>query len=266
MTAYLGFYDPGFAHAANDALWAILRDHAQGLGLSAPQTLDRHTDYRQIWQDPDLAFAQTCGLPLITTLAGRVRLLATPVYDAAGCDGPRYSSAIVVRAANPFTTLADLRGRRAAINGRNSQSGYVALHHAVAAPSDGLPFFAEEIETGAHLESLRAVAEGRADVCACDCVTFGLVERHRPQWIEGLQVIARSEMAPAPPFVTRGSATDADVELWREALRRCIDDPRSAAPRAFLGLRGIEILPLAAYDRIEDMATRAGIAIRQARP
>jgi ABC-type phosphate/phosphonate transport system substrate-binding protein len=265
MTAYLGFYDPDFAHAANDTLWAILRDHARDLGLPAPETLDRISDYRQTWQDPDLAFAQTCGLPLITALAGKVRLLATPVYDFAGCEGPRYSSLIIVRAEAPYATVGDLRGSRAAFNARDSQSGTVALHHTIAASAAGKTFFAEEIETGAHLESLRAVAEGRADVCACDCVTFGLVECHRPEWIEGLRVLARSAMAPAPPFITRDSATDADVEHWREALRRCIDDPRSAAPRAFLGFRAIEILPLAAYDRIEEMAETAGVAIGQAR-
>jgi ABC-type phosphate/phosphonate transport system substrate-binding protein len=264
MTAYLGFYDPDFAHAANDALWAILRDHARNLGLPAPETLDRVSDYRQIWQEPDLAFAQTCGLPLITALAGKVRLLATPVYDFPGCEGPRYSSLIIVRADAPYAAIADLRGSRAAFNARDSQSGTVALHHTIAASAGGKAFFVEEIETGAHLESLRAVAEGRADVCACDCVTFGLVARHRPEWIDGLRVITRSEMAPAPPFVTHGSATNEEVELWREVLRRCIDDPRSAAPRAFLGLRRIEILPLAAYDRIKEMAETAGVAIRHA--
>jgi ABC-type phosphate/phosphonate transport system substrate-binding protein len=266
MTAYLGFYDPDFAHAANDGLWAVLSDHARSLGLAPPRHLDRTTDYRRIWQDPGLDLAQTCGLPLVTALAGKVRLLATPVYDFPGCDGPLYSSSIVVRADAPFATRADLRGCRAAINSRDSQSGYVALHHAVAHLADSAPFFAAEIETGGHLESLRAVAQGRADVCACDCVTFGLIERHRPDWIDGLRVIARSEMAPAPPLVTRSSATDAEVELWREALRRCIDDPRSAPPRAFLGLSAIEILPLAAYGRIDEMADAAGIAIRHAQP
>ncbi len=258
MTAYLGFYDPPFAQAANDAFWACLRDHALALGLSAPRALDRTTPYREIWDDPELAFAQTCGLPLVAALAGRVRLLATPVYDFPGCAGASYSSLIVVRTDAPFATLADLKGRRAAINARDSHSGYVALHHTVAslAPTGG--FFVAQIETGGHLDSLRAVAEQRADVCACDCVTFGLVARHRPEWIAGLRVLARSEAAPAPPFVTRGHASDAEVELWRKALRRTFADPQSAAPRAFLGLSGIEAIPLAAYDRIAAMAELVG--------
>jgi ABC-type phosphate/phosphonate transport system substrate-binding protein len=266
MIAYLGFYDPHFAQGANDALWAILRDHARSLGLPAPQAHDRISNYRLIWRDPDLAFAQTCGLPLITSLAGKVRLLATPVYDFPGCEGPLYSSFIIVRADAPYAAVADLRDSRAAYNARDSQSGYVALHHTVAAPADGTAFFADEIETGAHLVSLRSVAEGQADVCACDCVTFGLVERHRPDWIEGLRVLTRSEMAPAPPFITKASATDVEVELWREALCRCIDDPRSAVPRNLLGFWGIEILPVTAYDRIEEMVQDVGMAFGQAHP
>jgi ABC-type phosphate/phosphonate transport system substrate-binding protein len=263
MTAYLGFYDPPFAQGANDALWACLRDHARALGLPAPDGVDRATPYRALWDAPDLAFAQTCGLPLITALAGRVRLLATPVYDFPGCDGPTYSSVIVARADATLVTLADLRGSRVAINSRDSHSGYIALRHTLVEARDT---FAEEIETGGHIASLRAVLEGRADVCACDCVTFGLIVRHRPDWVASLRVLARSALAPAPPFITRGAASDAEVELWREALRRTFDDPRSATSRAFLGLRGIEILPLSAYDRIADMAAAAGVSSRKERP
>lgn len=263
MKAYLGFYDPPFAQSANDALWSSLRDHARALGLSVPDDLDRTTPYRSIWTAPDLAFAQTCGLPLITSLAGRVRVLATPVYDFAGCDGPAYSSLIVTRADASFATLKDLRGTRAAINSRDSHSGYVALRHTLI---DARDTFVEEIETGGHLNSLLAVLEARADVCACDCVTFGLIARHRPDQVAGLQVLARSEAAPAPPFVTRGGASDSEVDLWREALQRTFDDPQSAPPRAALGLHGFEILPLSAYDQIADMAAAVGVTGSKDRP
>jgi hypothetical protein len=71
--------------------------------------------------------------------------------------------------------------------------------------------------------------------------------------VAGLAVAGETAAAPAPPFITRGDASDADVALWRAALARSLADPQSAEPRAFLGLAGVEVLDLAAYDRIGEM-------------
>lgn len=257
MTAYLGHYDPPFARQANDALWRILYTHAAALGLSAPEFLDRQRGYQAIWSDPDLAFAQVCGLPLTTTLQGRVRLLAAPVYDFPGCDGSSYRSVIVVRKAAPYAALADLAGAIVAINASDSHSGHTALHHAVADLAKGRRFFGPQVETGAHVASLRAVKAGTADACACDCVTFGLIARHRPDRLAGLRVLAQTEAAPAPPYVTRSTASDQDVAHWREALCRTFADPRSAAARATLGLQGLTFPTLAKYRRITEMTAVA---------
>lgn len=257
MAAWLGLYDPPFAAQANDALWQVLRDHAAALGLSAPELLDRNRDHHAIWAEPALAFAQTCGLPLTTSLQGRVRLIAAPAYAFPGCDGADYRSFIVVRDSAPYAGLADLKGVRAAINSLDSHSGYTALRHAVAPLARGRCYFGTQVVTGAHVHSLQAVASGTADVCACDCVTFGLIDRHRPDWLEGLRVLAHSEAAPAPPYVTSGLAYDEDVQAWREALARTFADPRSAQARAVLGLQGFHVPALETYRRISEMAALA---------
>jgi ABC-type phosphate/phosphonate transport system substrate-binding protein len=261
MAAYLGLYDPPFAHDANDALWDVLRSHALTLGLNAPERLDRDRDYQAIWADPTLAFAQTCGLPLTTSLHGRVRVIAAPVYDFPGCEGAHYRSFIVVREQAPYEHLADLAGARVAINSLDSHSGYNALRHAIAPLAPGKRFFGARVLTGAHVESLKAVSAGTADACACDCVTFGLIARHRPEWLAGLRVLAQTEAAPVPPYVTAASVSDQDVQAWREALTRSFADPRSAAARAVLGLSAVVAASLEPYRRITEMSAIADAQI-----
>src|SRR3546814_17315154 len=99
------------------------------------------SDLAALWTAPDLLFSQTCGYPLTHALAGRVTLVATPIYDCPGCDGGRYRSEILVRADDAAGQLADLKGRRAAVNAAASQSGCHALRHAAMDPADEGPFF-----------------------------------------------------------------------------------------------------------------------------
>jgi ABC-type phosphate/phosphonate transport system substrate-binding protein len=84
------------------------------------------------WQQPNLLFAQTCGYPWLHALRGHATLVATPSFDVPGCAGSDYSSVLVARAGSGIDTLADARGRVAAVNERQSNSGMNALRHAVA--------------------------------------------------------------------------------------------------------------------------------------
>jgi len=76
---------------ANDVLWSALRsclvangadpDHLPGVPI------DRESDMAEVWTDPDLYLAQTCGYPYVTLLKEKgVRVVATPIYDAPFCE------------------------------------------------------------------------------------------------------------------------------------------------------------------------------------
>ena len=176
----------------------------------------------------------------------RLRLVATLRYAAPGCDGPRYSSQLVVRADSPGDRLADFRGAVCALNSWDSLSGWVALAAALPEPR----FFRAALVTGAHVDSLAAVAAGDADIAAIDCVTYALLQRHRPSAIVGLRVIGRTALAPGLPLVTRRDVDDGTVEALRSALRDALADPALAEARAALLIEGIEILGEADYDAI----------------
>ena len=247
MIASLAMYDFPWLQQENDALWAALRGR---LGDAAPAFLDRDRHVSDIWRDPSLLLAQTCGYPLMTELRGVVRLVATPVYDLPGCDGPFHRSFIVVRADDPACSVAALRGRRAAVNGWNSNSGMNLLRASVAPFATGGRFFSEVVVTGAHLASVAAIRDGRADVAAIDCVTHGLAARYRPELLAGTRVLAPTVPTASLPFVTASDASDAQVEALREALRAVLPWPS-------LNLAGVAALSEADYARVVDIEREA---------
>lgn len=258
MIVALQMYDLPELKWATDALGAQLLINLRRAGFpEVPYGLDREGDYKDQWTHPELLLAQTCGYPLVTLLQGQVRYLATPCFAAPFCAGPRYCSLIVVRADDPAQGLAELRGRRAAITRPYSQSGYNALRHAVAPLAEGGRFFGEVLESGGHGASLAAIAEGKADVAAIDAVTFALLQRHRPGVLAPLKTIGRSASAPGLPYITRGAASDQEVERLRQALSDTFADPTLSEARQALLIAGIEVLDEQAYAVLQDMDREA---------
>ncbi len=257
--AALAMYDaPAAVAAANDALWTELRDRLRAAGLGGvPDRLTRGGSYSDPWLHPRLLLAQTCGFPYVRHLQGKVRLVATPVYDFPGGTGAERRSVVVVAADAPLAGIADLRGARAAINDPGSNSG-ANLFAALVAPLavDGR-FFSSVTVTGGHRESLAAVAAGRADVAAIDSVTFGLLARHAPDEIADVRALAETPGGPGLPLITRGAATDREVAMLREALADVVADPALAEARAALGLVGIEVLGDEDYEVLARYAAEA---------
>ena len=259
--ASLGMYDFPWLVDATDALWAELRASLRAAGTAdVPERLDRSRPVRAIWRDPELLLGQTCGYPLLTELADAVRLVATPAYGFPGCDGVLHRSFVVVRTDDPARSVAAMRGRRCAINGRDSNTGMNVLRALLAPLAGRRPFFTSVIETGAHLDSLRAVQAGRADLAAIDCVTYGLAARRQPALLHGVRILAETAATPGLPFVTAVGTSAADLAALRSALAEAAGGPAAAA----LGWSGIEIPDVADYASIaalEREATAAGYRV-----
>lgn len=238
MIAALQMYDWPEVRAATDAWWAGLARH-----MGVEVALSRPDDFTAPWFREDLLFAQTCGYPFTHALKGNVTLIATPHYAADGCEGADYRSILFAREKK---SLEAFRGSVAAVNTPDSMSGMLALKSVFAPLADQGRFFGRAVETGGHLNSLAAVREGRADVCAIDCVCVELARRHRPSALEGLTEIARSPAVPGLPLITRSG----DAATIRKALTHAFADPTLADARDTLLLTGFSILDAKAYDRI----------------
>jgi len=258
--AGLPMYDLEELRWATDAWWQSLARSLRGAGLAeTPDRLDRSLRHHELWSQPDFWFGQACGYPLTHEFAGRLSLVATPRYRAAGCMGTSYRSWVLVRDGSTVGRIEDLAGSRAAINDRSSQSGCNALRALLAPIAKAGRFFAAVEVTGSHLASIAAVQQGRADVAAIDCVTYALVARHRPVALFGTRVLAGTASAPALPYVAGAGVAASTLERFRAALRAALADPATAAAREALLIEGVELLPLSAYDVILEQE-RAAVA------
>ena len=105
--------------------WTGVAQYLGEQGLAdVPDVLVWPDDIYSHWRSPDLLFSQTCGHPLVNTIAQDVQLVATPHYDVSGCEGPHYASHVLVHAESEFQRIEDLQGCRLAVNGTDSYSGY----------------------------------------------------------------------------------------------------------------------------------------------
>src|SRR5579871_4250160 len=147
--ASLPMYNPAEAPGASAALWRGIARHFRRAGIEdVPDVLLDRPPVPDHWFSDELLFSQTCGYPLTHALKGKVRLVATPCYEADGCEDASYCSFVIVPADSPARSLADLRGKRVAFNTPDSQSGMNALRALVAPLAGGKRFFGDVIETG----------------------------------------------------------------------------------------------------------------------
>ena len=236
--------------AAQQQAWRQLFEHLFELEGLRGQVELRFEHSAALLRDPAMWFGHTCGYPLMTRLLEHVRPFCVPLFDVPGTSGKLYSSRFIVAADSDIDSIAASRGRVAAINGPDSNSGMNVLRHAVAALADGKRFFDRVVTTGRHLDSLRAVAEGAADIAAIDCVSFQLIADIEPELCARVRVIGDSVQTCGLPLVMpRGAIGDCDTARLtaqlNRALERCDD-----APRRVLHLAGFADVALADYDSI----------------
>lgn len=235
MIAALPMYDRPELRAETDALWRAIRDALRSRGIDAPHALTRDRDPWDIWQDPDLILAQTCGLPYRARLHDKVTLVATPDYALPGCPPGHYCSVILAHG-------ADVPNRpRVAVNDPLSQSGWAALQAWAAAA--GLPLGPVTI-TGSHAASARAVAEGRVDLAAIDAQTWRQLLRF--DGADPALEIARTSPTPGLPLITAAGRDPAPI---RAALSEAMAT-LPAASAAALDLKGFVTIAPTAYRAI----------------
>ena len=258
--AVMPMYDFRWTAGANDALWASIATRLADAGVSAPRRLTRGGDLAARWRDPGLVFGQTCGYPYVKDLRDAVRPIAAPEYAFPGCNGALHRSFVVRRVGDGRRRLAEFRGAAAALNAWDSNSGMNLFRAAIAPIAGGTPFFRAVLVTGSHEGSAEAVAEGRADLAAIDCVSFALLQLGRARLIERLAVIAESPLSPTLPFIMSARLGAATRTAVRQALAAALVDPELREARATLGLIGARDAAPADYARVLELEREAAAA------
>lgn len=208
-------YDLPEIRGAVDALWRAISERLPG----SPRRLTWDGDLRAQWTDPALTLGQTCSWPLVTELPHEVRVVGAFRYRGIeDLPGPLYRSVLVARSGR---RLEELESGVAVVNGWDSTSGWLSLAHVVGRAGSDRSFFDRVIVSGSHEQSLELVSRGSADLASVDAVTFALVERHRPELVAGLDVVARGPSVPTLPLITAAP----DPAPLRAAISAAVSDP-----------------------------------------
>lgn len=233
LRAALPMYDwPEISHVW-DQLWRFVRGDLVSAGMAAEEALMRPRELDAAWRDPALILGQTCGWPYVSRLRGVVAPFARFDFSLGGMPGDYHSVYIAGDGDDPAALLAR-PDARLAVNAPDSQSGFRALSELAAGPMS-LP--RERIVfTGSHRASIRAVAEGLADLAAIDAMSWRLALLHEPA-AQQVSVAGRSSPVPGLPLVT-AIAFRASVPLLFEAVSAAIEGLNSA-DREALGLSGV---------------------------
>ena len=242
MIASLAMYDRPETASATDRFWHLIRDNLRAAGLDAPDALERDTPFWDAWQSPDLIFSQTCGRPYRLELHGNVSLVGTPDYGLRGCAPGYYRSPFVVRARDPRTDISEFKSASFAYNEELSQSGWSAPQCHVKS----LGFqFENNWQSGGHITSAQAVADGRTDIAALDAVTWDLIKRYEDFSLD-LRVLAWTDPTPGLPFITGTTIPEGLVFNATAAAIAALD----FQDRRTLRIQGLVQIPAAEYLKV----------------
>ena len=237
--ASLGMYPFDHLRSDWDRLWHHIR---QGLA-DAPAQLAWDLDLSDAWQSPDLLLGATCGWPLLTELPPSAHVVGTFDPDVPFARNGAYRSVII--AAKPLS-VAEWRARPdtvVAINGEDSLSGAISMWHAWGGRPE------HTVVTGAHVESMRAVAGGSAHLASIDAVTYAIVADALPAMAANVHVVGHGPAVPSLPLVT-ASRHAAQVPALRRAIESAVREPGLAATLHALRIRGFVALDRSAYESL----------------
>lgn len=239
MFASLMMYARPELAPAHDRYWGLIRDEFAAIGIDAPARLSQDAFGVDVWKSPELVLSQTCGMPYRLWLKDDVTLVGTPDYGLDACPAGYYRSPFVVRADDPRENLSEFKHATFALNQTDSQSGYGAPYFHLQ--SHGF-WFENLLESGGHLASAKAVADGQADIAALDAVTWRLIEKYE-LFAQYLRVLEWTAPTPGLPLIT---AKGRDAESMFTAINRAIH-ALSEDDQASLGIRALVQIPKADY-------------------
>jgi len=237
--------------SATAAFWEDLRVRLVASGLDIRDVaFENPLAHAPVGVGPNVLFTQFCGYPLFKIFRDQGAVLATPSFAFAGCEGPNHCAFFMVRARDRASQLEDLRGRVFGCNSRLSNTGMNLPRLTLARIAEGRPFFQGVVVTGGHLASLDNLHKETIDLCAIDCVTWGLFRKFRPSDAMHYRILAQTAPSPSLPYVTSTTTDERTVASLRESLDALFLDPATADVRETLGLTAVSVLNASAYEQL----------------
>lgn len=224
----------------------------------------RFDDATKILSEPKLFIGQTCGYPYVSKWQHSHDVVCVPEFTIAGCENIKYSSWFVTRADSDKAELADFFNAIAVINNTVSNSGMNVFRYAVSKLANRQPFFKNVLVSGSHLESMKLIVQGSADIAAIDAasyhfaITQGLID------VAKLKIIGQSQHSSGLPFIIH-KGLEVERPLIVNALNACLK-AMSPENKTVLNVKQFSAVSEQDYDSIKELETKAkdnGYAVLQ---
>lgn len=258
--AELGMYPFAGVRWAWDALWQAVTDRLDWL----PPKLAHSGDVHGAWGDESVVVNQVCGWPFAAyhqetmTPIGAFAIALPSVFgppDAAAETTSRepgyYRSVLVSRHDRRLDELVD-DAVIVAINSADSLSGSHSLTAATVGTGERWP--GPVVTTDAHVESLRALLSGRADLAAIDSWTLALAVGEEPGLIDGLYRVGYGPVIPTPVVTVRTHLGPERIVAVHDAFTDALDAPETQDARTALFITGWVDHDADVYRRTEAVA------------
>lgn len=243
MFAHLSWYNFSILKTANDEFWNALRIACLEINPNLMLEPDRKSglDTKDYWEKPDCFFTQACGYDLIFRENLPLVPIAAPVLKIPGCEEHLHRSFLLVHEKNPAKEIKDLKGMRAAINCKLSNTGMNLLRHTLAPVACQYENFLQSLEvSGSHRESISMLKKNRVDLVSVDCLTFHYLKAFEPEEVSGLRVFSQSSPCPIPPFCTSVSTSVENRNTLIQALNTTMHSHQNSRFLKVLGFQGIK--------------------------
>lgn len=206
--------------------------------------------------------AFVCGYPYTLSHDGKSnppsRLLAAPVSNGALYKGqPKYYSYVIVPKDSSFARFQDLKGKTYVYNDKISNSGYNMPRAKMISIGATKGFFGKVLHSGSHEESIRMVAEGKADASAVDSLVLDYALLKNEPFAKEVKIIETLGPAGAPPIVYSSILPDETAKKIKHALITMHEDAEGQAILKKANLARFVEVDDSNYDDIRKMANDA---------
>jgi hypothetical protein len=222
----LGMYPFDPIVGAWERLWSVVHQHAPWTPAALTWTGDVQAD----WRTPHCVVSQACGWPVAAQLQGVVDVVGAFRLTIPDARGHLYRSVLVGSRPDVLERVGEPE-LVAAANSEDSLSGWVSLLAGV-----GRHHWPGPVHwTGAHIHSLAALAQGRADLACIDALTLAHLSAANPTLTAGLHPVGYGPWIPSPAIVVRPGTPDEHRRQLADGLRAAVTDPAIGGPLHFDG-------------------------------
>ncbi|WP_423909804.1 phosphate/phosphite/phosphonate ABC transporter substrate-binding protein [Candidatus Spongiihabitans sp.] len=254
-----------FTHRLRGAWRQILGSLHQHLPAPYSQAFDlRFDDATKILSDPGLFIGQTCGYPYVAKWQHTHDVICVPEFTIDGCENIKCSSWFITRADSGKVSLDEFSNTIAVINNTDSNSGMNVFRYEISKHANSKPFFKNVLVSHSHLESLKLIAQGTADITAIDAVSYHFSTTQALINADNLKIIGQSQHTTGLPFIIH-KALEVNQQLIVNALNTSLK-AMSPKNKAFLNLKQFTPVDRLDYASIKALETKAednGYAVLQ---